>query len=73
MPAAVTPLSKQLTHGYLKQHSIIFNIHPGINRADGMRHFPLSDEGFKTELSSCIAFHTTSVFYCFSPVPGDVS
>lgn len=26
-----------------------------------MRHFPLSDEGFKTELSSWIAFHITSV------------
>lgn len=45
-----------------KQQSVIFNIHWDINRATGMRHLPLSDEGFKTELSSWIALHITSVF-----------
>lgn len=34
-----------------------------------MRHFPLSDEGFKTELPSWIAFHITSVFTALIQCP----
>lgn len=50
-------------HGYLKRRGVIFNIHPGINRPDGMRRFPLSDEGFKdwALFLYCISSHL-----CFS-------